>query len=405
LILSWKFLPKAFQASLTKLEFHKPTPVQVLALKPALEGEDLILLAPTGTGKTLVYLLPLWQLMVEKAKGNALVLVPTRELAYQVSQMLQQLNSELRDHIVVLVGGHADEPQVKALRGPWRILIATPGRLRDHLDRRPDLLASTRLLILDEFDRLVDMGFEDEVGSLVKAIPKSSQRLLLSATPQDESLSRLGFQDLRTITVERELGDHHLSEQFYLLKTSKTKAKILLDSLAELAPGEQALIFVNNIAKANHLHGLLKLRGLDPGILHGHQIQIKRADVFQKYRDGVLKILVATDLAARGFDIPEVALIVNYDIPHNVKQYVHRSGRTARRGRDGVCLSFAGPEDWLAMRNMKEGRPEGLPYHEKYNQEETWFRHAKRIHDTTVRRDQKADQIRSEQGISESEET
>lgn len=400
----WDFLPATFRQALAKSGFQQPTPIQKSALPVALAGEDLVLLAPTGTGKTLVYLLPLWQLL-DSRRGTALVLVPTRELAYQVSQMLQQLQADLRDFLVVLVGGHADEPQTRALQGPWRVLIATPGRLRDHLQRRPRLLQETRLLVLDEFDRLIDLGFEEEVGALLKSIPKSSQRLLLSATPQDESLARLGFQDLKTISIEREPGEHRLEERFFLLKTSKAKGKLLVDSLLTLAPGEQALVFVNNIAKSHHLHGLLKLRGIDAAFLHGHQLQPQRADVFQRFREGRLRVLVATDLAARGFDIPEVSLIVNYDLPRNQKQYIHRSGRTARRGRSGLCLSFAGPEDWLSMRNLRDANPQGLPYQPKYDQEEAWFRQAKRLHDITVRRDEKADRIRSEQGLDVAEDS
>lgn len=360
----------------------------------------MVLLAPTGTGKTLVYLLPLWQLLLKKNQTKALVLVPTRELAYQVSQMLQQLEQTLREHIILLVGGHDIDSQRKALQGRWRLIIATPGRLCDHLQDKPDLLRPTRLAVLDEFDRLVDLGFEAEVGRILHALPSHPQRLLLSATPQDESMARLGLQEIPVLTVDREGENHPLKEFFYLLKGNKTKGKILLEYLAALNPREQALIFVNNIAKSHHLHGLLKLRGFQAGFLHGHQIQSQRADTFQKFRQGTLPILVATDLAARGFDIPEVSLIVNYDLPKNMKQYIHRSGRTARRGRDGLCISFAGPEDWLSMRNLKEARPEGMPYHPGYAQEEPWFRQAKKVHDIQIRREEKSERIRTEQGLS-----
>lgn len=397
----WMPLPPHFKRSLDRLGFAQPTEVQKLTLKPALAGENLRILAPTGTGKTLVYLLAVWQATSAQtkpgAKNQALVLVPTRELAAQVAQMLIDLEAGFKPTVAILVGGLPEGPQNDALARPWKVIIATPGRLLDHLRKKPRLLGQVGLCVLDEFDRLVDMGFEQEVGAVLAALPEKGQRLLLSATPQDESLNRLSLPSLRDLQVTPLASDARLVERFYLLKTSKTKANLLVEALQALTPGEQAIVFVNNIAKCLHLKGLLRLRGLESDFLHGHMPQEKRSEVFLRFREGKASILVATDLAGRGFDFPEAALIVNYDLPKNEKQYVHRAGRTARRGRDGVCLSFAGPEDYLPMRNLREARPEGLPYQAPYSNEEAWLRQAKRVHDITVRRTEKTERIRKEQ--------
>jgi superfamily II DNA/RNA helicase len=408
--LSWAFLPEHLRARVIQAGFQTPTPVQVAALPKALLGHHLMVLAPTGTGKTLVYLLTLLERLdqIRRGKARALVLVPTRELAFQVSQMYteligEKLVGEKVEPPVIAVGGLPIEEQISELHESWRILIGTPGRLLDLRQRLPGLFRDIQIAVLDEFDRLVDMGFEKEVGEVYKQLPTTSQFLLLSATPHEDSLLQMGFPSLETVTVDRLEGQHRLHEQFYLLKTSKTKAKLLVDALTVLAIEEQALVFVNNIAKCLHLKGLLRLRGLEATFLHGHMPQEQRLSVYQDFREGRLRILVSTDLAGRGFDIPDIALIVNYDLPRTHKLYVHRSGRTARRGREGTCLSFAGPEDWLPMRNLRDAHPEGLPYHPRYADETNWLKNAKRHHDISVRREQKADQIRKAQGLEEAE--
>jgi ATP-dependent RNA helicase RhlE len=327
-------------------------------------------------------------------------LVPARELGYQVSQMLQALDARAREGIVLCLGGHDQDSQQKRLGGEWHTVIATPGRLLDNLEKDPGLLRSIRFLVLDEFDRLIDMGFEEQVGNILAKVPKKRQTLLFSATGAEDALERLPLGELARHHVK--IGKSApLAEQFYCLKSNRTKNDLLLAALAkEKEAGGQALVFVGNREKANHLNGLLRLRGVSSGALHGDRLQSERALTYQGFKDGKFRVLVATDLAARGLDIPEVDLVVNFDLPRNYREYVHRSGRTARRKRPGTCLSFAGPDDYLAMRNIQKEFDGGLPLHPDYAQLEVWQKNAKRVHDVKVRAEKKAEFIRSEQGLS-----
>jgi superfamily II DNA/RNA helicase len=387
-------LPPQLAAVTARLGFHTPTPVQEACLPPALAGESFLAVAPTGTGKTLAYLLPLWSKLPTR-HGN-LILVPARELGYQVSQMLQALDPRAREGIVLCLGGHDQDAQKKRLAGEWHTVIATPGRLVDNLESDPAMLRSIRFLVLDEFDRLIDMGFEEQVGKILAKVPKKRQTLLFSATGAEDALERLPLGALTRHHVQ--IGKSApLSETFYFLKSNRHKNDILLEALKNIKG--QALVFVGNREKANHLNGLLRLRGVSSGALHGDRLQSERALTYQGFKDAKFKVLVATDLAARGLDIPEVDLVVNFDLPRNFREYVHRSGRTARRSRPGTCLSFAGPDDYLALRNIEKEFGGPLPLHSDYAQGELWLKNAKRVHEAKVRQEKRAAFIREEQGL------
>jgi ATP-dependent RNA helicase RhlE len=402
----WHFLPAGPRAEVARLGFAKPTPIQAAVLPRALAGESLRALAPTGTGKTLVYLLAAWRTLSDP-KAKALVLVPTRELAYQVTQMLQALEPSLRSASALAIGGHPKEGQVKRLQEGWRLLIATPGRLIEFLDEGAVSLKPAALCVLDEFDKLVGMGFADQIASILKRVPPGAQKLLLSATgvdapagaeapdPAARAASVLGLESLPLVEVDREAGSRAMEEAFYFLKSNKKKGDLLL---AELAGAKgQAIVFVGNREKANHLNGLLRLRGIGCRVLHGHLPQEERAAAYEDFRRGAFRVLVATDLASRGLDMPMVDLIVNHDLPKHYKDYVHRTGRTARRGRAGRCASFAGPDEYLAMRNLEKEFPGPVPVHPAFAQRDAWFIHAKRIHDHKVMQEERADRIRKEQ--------
>lgn len=397
---AWTFLPPELARTAANLGFARPSPVQKECLLPALAGESFQAVAPTGTGKTLVYLLPVWSsLSARSPKHRNLILVPTRELGYQVSQMLQQIDPRARDGLALCVGGHDLDAQKRNLATDWHTLIATPGRLLDVLDAVPALLKSIRLLVLDEFDRLIDLGFEEQVGKILAGLPPKRQTLLFSATGENDALLRLPL---------GRLAKHHvtagksapLTETFYLFRSNKKKGDVLVEVLAATAAAKgQVLVFVANREKANHLNGLLRLRGFPSEALHGDRLQSERAQAYQNFKDGKVRVLVATDLAARGLDIPEVDQVVNFDLPRNFREYVHRSGRTARRARPGSCLSFAGPDDYLALRHLEKEFGGPLPLHPDYAQYDRWLTDARRAHEAKVRLQKKADFLRREQGL------
>ncbi len=402
----WGFLPSVPREAVARLGFANPTPAQEACLPRALAGESFRALAPTGTGKTLIYLLPAWRVIADP-DACALILVPTRELAYQVTQMLQALEPSLRGASALAIGGHPKDTQVRRLREGWSILIATPGRLLELLDERSVSLKDVALTVLDEFDKLIGMGFEDQIASILKRVPSTSQKLLLSATDQDATpeegpvgsgaAAALGLRDLPLVSVDREAGSRVMTEAFFLLKSNKKKGELLVGELAG-AKG-QAIVFVGNREKANHLNGLLRMKGIGSRVLHGHLPQEERAAAYAEFRNGEFRVLVATDLASRGLDMPQVDLIVNYDLPKHYKDYVHRTGRTARRGRAGRCASYAGPEDYLPMRNLEKEFPGTIPFDPAFAQRDPWFRNAKRVHDTEVQQAERKVQIRKAQGL------
>ncbi len=360
----------------------------------------MLTVAPTGTGKTLVYLLPLWKAIPKPS--HSLILVPTRELGYQVSQMLQALDPEIRNGLALCVGGHDLDSQLQSLGRGWHTVIATPGRLLDALGRMPGLLNGIRILILDEFDRLIDMGFESQLASILAQLPNSSQRqtLLFSATGEEEVLSRLP--QLMPANCPRYhvplTSKAELLERFYFLKSNRKKNELLLEALEEF-PG-QAIVFVANREKANHVNGLLRLRGITSEALHGDRLQKERARAYQGFKENRFRVLIATDLASRGLDIPEMGLIINLDLPRTYRDYIHRSGRTARRFHPGTCLSFAGPDDLLPLKNLEKGFLTPLPCHPAYAQRDTWFVHAQRVHAAKVKREKQTEFIHREQGLS-----
>jgi ATP-dependent RNA helicase RhlE len=348
----WHFLPDAPRAAVARLGFDKPMPIQAEALAAALEGKSFRAIAPTGTGKTLVYLLAAWRAL-GSGDAKALILVPTRELAYQVTQMLRDLEPTLASSSALAIGGHPKEAQSRRLGEGWRILVATPGRLLDFLNERAVSLRDIALCVLDEYDKLVGMGFAEQVAAILKRVPANAQRLMLSATQAEEAApegaatahlaaaAALGLDDLPLLSADREAGTRSMEEAFFLLKSDRKKSDLLLAELG--GTGGQAIVFVGNREKANHLNGLLQLRGIGCRVLHGRLRQEERAEAYLAFRRGEFRVLVATDLASRGLDMPSVDLIVNYDLPKHYKDYVHRTGRAARRGRAGRCASFAGP--------------------------------------------------------------
>lgn len=364
--------PELLQA-LSAQGWVQPTAVQCQALPPALAGMDVQVCAPTGTGKTLSFLLPLLQswlathgtLPAALAAPSALVLVPTRELAEQVSQVARVLAGSLTPAPVIqlVLGGEPLEGQVAALATGCDLLIATPGRLLELLRQQALTLAQVRQLVLDEADRLLEMGFRRELEQLLALLGARQQTLLFSAT-FPEAVTALAQTLLRTpqlISVEsRPQGV--IDEQGYLVNKG-SKAALLLHLLQQ-RPGQTVLVFVNQRATADSLVKRLCKQGITAAALHGDKPQAERSAVLAQLQSGQLPVLVATDLAARGLDISALPLVINFELPDAPATYVHRIGRTGRAGRSGVALALLAHHDMAALQAIETLTGNRIPVQE-----------------------------------------
>ncbi len=331
-------LPPALQASLSRQLITEPTPIQVRALPPALAGKDVLGTAQTGTGKTLAFLLPLVVHLTNEPQQNALILSPTRELAEQILDELEKLTDALP--AALIIGGDNIHKQYAALRRKPRVLIATPGRLLDHLGRKSVDLSKTHFLVLDETDRMLDMGFIDDMRRIGAALPAPRQTLLFSATLPKE-IMQLADEFLQH-PVRVQIGGVTsaavgvLQEIVYV--SIREKLPQLLHELNTRAGA--VLVFVKTKHGAERLAKELKRYGQKANALHGELRQNRRRQIMEFFRNGTVRVLVATDLAARGLDVPHIAHVINYDLPQCPEDYIHRIGRTGRAGSVGSALSL-----------------------------------------------------------------
>lgn len=334
-------LPAWLQTALKRNLITDPTPIQARALPPALAGQDVLGTAQTGTGKTLAFLLPLLVCLENHTDENALILSPTRELAEQIFKELAKLTDDAHPCAAALViGGDNIHKQYAALRRKPRVIIATPGRLQDHLSRKSVDLSHTHFLVLDETDRMLDMGFIDDMRRIVLALPAPCQTLLFSATLPKE-IVQLSHEFL-THPVRAQVGEvtaaatQVLQEIVYV--TVREKLPQLLHELSTRAGS--VLVFVKTKHGAERLAKELKRYGQKANALHGELRQNRRRQILDFFRSGTVRVLVATDLAARGLDVPHIAHVINYDLPQCPEDYIHRIGRTGRAGSVGSALSL-----------------------------------------------------------------
>jgi superfamily II DNA/RNA helicase len=348
----------SFLAAIAKLGFEQPTPVQAKAIPLALAGKDLLVSAETGSGKTAAFLLPtLQRLLNRKAAGpKALILAPTRELARQIFDLCQQL-IELTDLKVGLVTGGEDfRLQQNMIRRATDVVIATPGRLLELLIQETIALDEIDVLILDEADRMLDMGFSDDVLNIISHCPAQRQTLVFSATLNHYGVIKLADKILHqhSIVALNTLHDGHSNiEQQMLLADDEDHKLKLLTWLLQNETYEKALIFTNTRIKADQLNGPLRGKKLRVGVLHGEMDQKDRKRVMQLFHDGEIKILVSTDLAARGLDVKGINLVVNYDVPRNGIDYIHRIGRTGRADTQGITIAFVKHTEWNLMASIE----------------------------------------------------
>ena len=345
-------LDSSLLENLTRLGYVEPTPVQREAIPAALAGGDLLVSSQTGSGKTAAFVLPGLQRLrtgsTLPGKGpRMLVLTPTRELAMQVQKATHGYCSGQRLQTTCLVGGVPFGIQLAQVKKPVDIAIATPGRLKDHMDRRSVDLARVELLVLDEADRMLDMGFQEEIDWIIARMPKERQTLLFSATLAGV-VGRLAARVTRN-PKRIEIGSRQEAKpditQHALIADNAAHKGLMLDSLLRETDVEQVLVFTAMKRTAAELVLSLQEKGFPAGALHGDMHQKERTRTLNRMRDGSVKILVATDVAARGIDVPGINLVVNYDAPRQAEDYLHRIGRTGRAGRAGVAVTFLGSQD------------------------------------------------------------
>jgi ATP-dependent RNA helicase RhlE len=332
----------ALKARLNTCNFTIPTPVQIGAIPPALEGRDVLATAQTGTGKTLSFLIPIIEKLgtLEKSRyASSLILLPTRELAMQVEKACRALLPQLRT--VLVVGGMAEGPQLEGLRRGTQLIVATPGRLEDYISRRLVKLNEVRILVLDEVDRMLDMGFQPAIRRIVQELRPERQTLCYSAT-LDKRVLEVTREYLKE-PIRVEIGSVLKPSENVELQAFEVDADSKLDLLQHLVRSEQGsfIVFVRTKHGADRIATRLQKAGIESARIHGDRTQAQRNAALRSFSQGQHRVLVATDVAARGIDVAHVAHVVNYDMPKEAEDFVHRVGRTGRNNARGVASTFA----------------------------------------------------------------
>ena len=349
-------LDPALLRGISRLGFTDPTPIQAAALPHALAGRDVLAAAMTGSGKTAAFALPVLQRLLAGPTGRtrALILTPTRELAAQVHEHLTALGRDTRVRAATVFGGVGAQPQARALRAGVAVVVATPGRLLDHLRSGAAQLGGVEVLVLDEADRMLDMGFLPDIRRILAHLPARRQTLLFSATlpaPIVE-LSRSLLSDPARIGVERRAEPATGVSQALLPVPEPRKTALLLELLSRNEVGT-ALVFTRTKHRANRLAQFLDRSGISCDRIHGNRSQSQRQSALAGFKAGKVRVLVATDIAARGIDVRDLPHVVNFDVPVQPDDYVHRVGRTARAEATGHALTLATPEDEPAVRAIE----------------------------------------------------
>lgn len=346
--------PKLLQA-LARIQFTEPTPIQAKAIPLALEGRDILGSAQTGTGKTGAFGIPIIAKLMENPDAAALVLTPTRELATQVMATLQQLIPVPNIKSALLIGGEAMPKQFRQLQAHPRLIVGTPGRINDHLQRGSVKLGNVRYLVLDETDRMLDMGFGVQIDRILTHVPAERQTMLFSATlpPGIVKLSSKYLNNPERVSVGSTTAAAPNIRQELIQTSDADKGAQLLKVLAETKGS--IIIFVKTKYGTEKLADRLAKQNYRTDAIHGDLRQSRRDRVIQGFRDKKFQVLVATDIAARGLDVPHIETVINYDLPQCPEDFIHRIGRTARAGSAGQAISFVTPADrqkWGAIHKL-----------------------------------------------------
>ncbi len=331
---------------LEKLKFITPTPIQKKAIPVVLQGKDVIGIAQTGTGKTLAFFLPMLQ-DISKNRGMGLIVVPTRELAHQVDEEINKVGQRLGFKTALIIGGANMDRQMRMLKRRPHIIVATPGRLNDHIKRRTVRLDFVRMLVLDEADRMLDMGFAPQINEILRAVPKDHQTLLFSATMPDGvvKIAQGYMTDPVMVKVATtEIAARNIKQGIYYVRKSN-KFDLLKDLLQKYKDGP-VLVFCRTKHATQKMTRVLNSDGYHAEELHSNRSLGQRRRALENFKTGRSRVMIATDVAARGIDVKEIALVVNHDLPDKNEDYIHRIGRTGRAGHIGHAVSFAEPDQY-----------------------------------------------------------
>ena len=346
--------PRLLEA-VAAMGYTRPTPIQRDAIPYVLEGRDVVGCAQTGTGKTAAFVLPLMQRVPAQPGGpRALVVTPTRELAVQIEGVAGQVAKLTKHRVAVVYGGVGYEPQIKALTRGVDILVATPGRLLDLMERRVADLSHVEILVLDEADRMLDMGFWPQVRKIIATIPASRQNLLFSATMSSDVIRIVNstLHDPVRVEVAPAATPIELVDQRVYPVGGQQKAQLLVHLIKE-NDLDRVIVFTRTKHRADRVAKVLHQNGIKCAAIHGDRSQSQRQSALDSLKAGRCRVLVATDVVARGIDVDDVSHVVNYDLPNTPEDYVHRIGRTARAGKSGTAVSLLAPEEHEMLRDIE----------------------------------------------------
>ncbi len=358
---------------LDRLKFHTPTPIQAQAIPDGLKGEDIIGVAQTGTGKTLAFGLPIVQRLIRHG-GRGLILLPTRELALQVEEVMHKIAGSFGIRTAIIIGGAPMNRQLQALRKNPHVIIGTPGRIINHIEEKTIPLHDVSVLVLDEADRMLDMGFAPQIKKILYVVPKDRQTMLFSATMPSE-IVKIATEHMRTPThveVARQgTTVEGVDQEIYIV--TRNQKRHLLDVLLKQYEGT-VLIFSRTKYGAKKICRDVNRMGHQATEIHSNRSLSQRTQALEGFKRGKYRVLVATDIAARGIDVNDIALVINYDVPEYAEDYVHRIGRTARAGKAGRAITFIIPsqsdklkkiERLIETKLFQKDLPEGLPEPER----------------------------------------
>ena len=376
------------QQALRELDYTQPTPIQQQAIQPGLQGKDVLGIAQTGTGKTAAFLIPLLERLnkLPKARPNhpqAVILAPTRELAIQIAESAQQYGKHLNISHTIIHGGVSQKPQVRDLRNGAQIVVATPGRLLDLMQQGHVKTTDVQFFVLDEADRMLDMGFLPPVKKITKNMPRDKQTFFFSATmnPGVDKLAKQLFNNPIKIQVAPQNTTAEHVDQKVLFVDKHDKKQLLLE-LLKLDSTETVLVFTRTKRNADRVSKYLNKKGHNAVRMHGNRSQNQRKKALDKFSRGHANILVATDVAARGIDVDEITHVINYELPDDTENYVHRIGRTGRAGNKGTAVSLCAAHERSLLREIEGIIDQKIPhlthkYHSE-NARQATGKHARR---------------------------